>query len=202
MWLVIVALVVGVPLWAAGILYAVFRSGWLVFPPIFGFWAWFLWRAWRNHQGTWYEFSSGGIGVNELSTNWRLRTREWRRQFAWSEIGHLEAVDGEAVRFWYGPQEQFTVWFSPSELNARLEVFLKWQGSRININLPAEGEVEVDYERGVRTTILRVADEVRAACHDAGRLVVGPGGVPVSPSSAGAGRLIAADREAASRETS
>lgn len=39
-------------------------------------------------------------------------------------------------------------------------------------------------------------------CHDAGRLVLGPAGVPVSPMSAGARRLIAADREAASREAS
>ena len=201
-WLVIAALVVGVPVWAAGILYAIFRSVWLVIPPVFGFWGWFLWRAWRNHRGTWYDLSPGGIEVNELSTDGRLRTREWRRQFTWSEIGYLEAVDGEAVRFWYGPREQFMVWFSPSELSTRIEEFRKWQGLRVDIDLSAEGEVKVDYKRGVRTTALLVAGEVRAACHSAGRLVLGAGGVPVAPSSEGAGRLIAADREAASQETS
>lgn len=161
-WLVIAALVVGVPVWAAGVLYEVFYSAWLVIPPVFGFWGWFLWRAWRNQRRTWYDFSPGGIEVNELSTNWRLRTREWRQCFAWSEIGYLEAVDGEAVRFWYGPREQFMVWFSPSELDARLEEFRKWQGGRTKNDLPAEGEVEVDHERGVRTTSLRFAGKVRA----------------------------------------
>ena len=180
-WLVVLALALGVPLWLAGILAAI--TGWRASLAVFvlGVWAWFLWRLIQNHRGTWYDFQPTGVTVHEMSTDARFRTRTWHRQFRWDEIGYLEAADRESIRFWYGPLHSFTVWFAPDQVAARTAEFRQYQGGGPSWTFhPLPGtpaDIRAEYARGVRTTVWREAGLIRAAYHDAGRLILGEGGV-------------------------
>ena len=220
-WAVIIVLAFGFPAVFLSVLYVIVRSP-LVVAPFLLFWIWFLWRAFENRRGTWYEFTPEGVTVHELSTDWRLRTTVRHLELRWREIGHFEAADRESIAFHYSPVERFTVWFAPSDVPARLAQYRTWQAADPPPPMPGlpSGELELsrvspghwrspggvfecqaEYSRGVRTTVLREKDRPVLALHEGGKLVLGAGGVALTGENAIAALLRRVDEEAARWES-